>query len=72
MQNIEPLYVVLKVQSQPSWHILTASLLRVKTPTPNDSPGYGIKPSGGEASTLDLWGNLEYPFIVISPWSTLT
>ena len=36
--------------------------------TSNECPGYDTKQSGGEAGTLV---NVEYPFIAITPRSTL-
>ena len=35
-------------------------------------PGYDSKLSDGEAPVLELWGNVEYSIIVITPRSTLT
>ena len=40
-------------------------------PFPNKCPGYDIKQSDGEVPVmLELWGNMEHPFIAITPMST--
>ena len=44
-----------------------ASLQRGKTPLPNEYPGYDTKPSYGEAYGSRAKGNVEYPFINITP-----
>ena len=49
-----------------------ASVQRGMTPHPNECPLYGTKLSDGEVSILDLWENVEYPFITITLWSTQT
>ena len=41
-------------------------------PSPNECPAYDIKQSDSEAPVLDIWGNMEYPFIAIAATSTLT
>ena len=51
----------------PSWlgllNILTASLQRGKTPTPNECPRYDTKQSDGEAPILELWGMCNTPLL---------
>ena len=56
----------LRLQNTPS-----ACLKRGNT-SPIDSPGYGIKPSDGEAPVLETWGNMKHPFIAISSKSIPT
>ena len=45
---------------------------RVRPHHHNECPGYDTKQSDGVAPVmLELWGNAEYLFIAIAPWSTL-
>ena len=46
-----------------------SSRLGLKNKTrPNECPGYDTKQSDGEVPVmLELWGNVEYPFISIAP-----
>ena len=53
-----------------SCRIQRLHLCRGVTPPP-ECPGYDIKQSDGEASTLEIWENVEYPFIAITARSTL-
>ena len=60
------MHVATQRSIQPSWlelsNTLTASLLKVKTPTSNECPGYDIKQSADEAP----------PFKIRGMWSTLS
>ena len=44
---------------------------QVRPPTYNECSSYDPKQSDSEASALELWGNMEYPFIAIGSKSTL-
>ena len=58
---------------QPSWlgleNMLTTSLQRDKTPSHNEYSRYGIKPSDGEASVLELWSTPSLSLLSGLLWS---
>ena len=44
----------------------------ISADSPNECPVYDTKQTDGESTVmLELWGNTEYPFIAITPRSTL-
>ena len=69
---ISPVYIDLSVVG---WfgRIHRLHLSRGENLPPNECPDYGAKQSDGQVPVmLELWGNTEYPFIVIAPRFTLT
>ncbi len=43
-----------------------------KTPPTNECPGYDTKQSDGKGSGYGALGNVKYPFIALTPRSTLS
>ena len=52
--------------------MMTAPLQKSNTSTPNEYPRYDTEPSYGVASVSGALWYIEYPFIAITPRSTLT